>query len=308
MKENGAKSGGVKLSFERESVVVSLSCLTFLKTVPADIKSSRRYMQIVRSVRAIGLVEAPAVMPDPKRRGHYFLLDGHLRIEALKEIGVSEVECLVSTDDEAYTYNKRINRLAAIQEHRMVARAIERGVPEERIAEALGMEVVSVRKRSRLLDGISADAAEILKDAPCPLTVFDILRRMAPLRQIEAAELMVGQNNFTIMFAKALLAATPDKLLADRGKTKPSGERAITAEQIARMERELVSLQAQVKSVEENYGIDNLHLTVARGYLRKLLANTRILRWLTQHRPEYLAEFQLVAEMESLAVVRTAAE
>jgi hypothetical protein len=308
MKENGARDGRVRLSFERDSVVVSLSRLTVLKTVPEDIKSSRRYMQIVRSVRAIGLVEAPVVTPDPKRRGHYFLLDGHLRIEALKEIGVSEVECLVSTDDEAYTYNKRINRLAAIQEHRMVARAIERGVPEERIAEALGMEVVSVRKRSRLLEGISADAAEILKDAPCPLTVFDILRRMAPLRQIEAAELMVGQNNFTIMFAKALLAATSDKLLVDPRKNKLGGERAITAEQIARMERELVSLQAQVKSVEENYGIDNLHLTVARGYIRKLLSNSRIVRWLTQHRPEYLAEFQLVAEMEGLAVVKTAAE
>jgi hypothetical protein len=31
-------------------------------------------------------------------------------------------------------------------------------------------------------------------------------------------------------------------------------------------------------------------------------------RWLTQHRPEYLAKFQSVAEMESLAVVKTAAE
>jgi len=42
------------------------------------------------------------------------------------------------------------------------------------------------------------------------------------------------------------------------------------------MERELAALQTQVKSVEETYGIDNLHLTVARGYVAKLLANTRI--------------------------------
>ena len=32
---------------------------------------------------------------------------------------------------------------------------------------------------------------------------------MAPIRQIEAAELMVGQNNFTGMFAKALPSARP---------------------------------------------------------------------------------------------------
>ena len=42
------------------------------------------------SVRAIGLVEAPVVTPDRKHAGIYFLLDGHLRIEALKELGITE--------------------------------------------------------------------------------------------------------------------------------------------------------------------------------------------------------------------------
>ena len=43
-----------------------------------------------------------------------------------------------SFNDRSYTYNKRINRLAAVQEHRMIVRAVDRGVSEERIAEALG--------------------------------------------------------------------------------------------------------------------------------------------------------------------------
>jgi hypothetical protein len=34
--------------------------------------------------------------------------------------------CLIATDDEGYTYNNRINRLAIIQEHRMILKAIER--------------------------------------------------------------------------------------------------------------------------------------------------------------------------------------
>ena len=37
------------------------------------------------------------------------LLDGHLRIEILKDIGLVEVECLFPTDDEAFTHNKRIS-------------------------------------------------------------------------------------------------------------------------------------------------------------------------------------------------------
>src|SRR3546814_889638 len=116
-----------------------------------------------------------------------------------------------------------------------------------------------------MLEGICPEAVEILKDMPCPAGTFDILRRMAPMRQMEAAELMTGQSNYTATFAKAILAATPEAQLVDPRKKKPGGEQAVSAEQIARLERELASLQAQVKSVEETYGIDNLHLTVAKG-------------------------------------------
>lgn len=164
-------------------------------------KEGKKYAQIVSSVRAIGLVEAPVVTPDKKRPGAYFLLDGHLRIEALRDLSVNEVECLVSTDDEAYTYNKRLNRLAAVQEHRMIVRAVERGVPAERIAEALDLDVGTIQRRFRMLNGICAEAVELLKDTTCPLIVFELLRRMAPIRQVEAAELMIGQNNFSSMFA-----------------------------------------------------------------------------------------------------------
>lgn len=299
---------GVTLGFERESVIMPIAQLVPLKIMRPGSKESRKYAQILTSVRAVGLVEAPVVTPDRKHRGRYFLLDGHLRVEVLKDLGVAEVECLVATDDETYTYNKRINRLAPIQEHRMIRRAIDRGVPEERIAEALGLDVQTVKKRTRMLDGICADAAEILKDTPCPTASFNVLRCMAPIRQVEAAELMTGQNNYTATFAKAILAATPEAQLVDPRKKKLGGERAVNAEQIARLERELASLQAQVKSVEETYGIDNLHLTVAKGYIRKILGNARVVRWLSQHRQEYLTEFQSIAEIESLVPVTSAAE
>jgi hypothetical protein len=298
--------GHVQLSFEPEPRLVMLDQLVPLKTLRPGLKDSRKYRQILGSVRAIGLVEAPVIVPEPGKSGRYFLLDGHLRVEALKDLGVHSVECLVSTDDEGYTYNKRINRLSAVQEYRMIRRAIDRGVPEEKIAEALGLEVASVHRRSRMLNGICADAVEILKDMPCPLILFDMLRQMVPGRQVEAAELMVGQNNFTGMFAKALLAATPDKqLVTPRRKV---GESGASSEQIARMERELARLQVQVKTVEESYGVDNLHLTVARGYVRSLLTNARLVRWLGQHRPEYLGELQAIADVEAIGLVPEAAE
>src|SRR5262245_43253179 len=139
--------------------------------------------------------------------------------------------------------------------------------------------------------------------APAP-----ILRKMVPLRQVETAELMLGQNNFSAAFARALLVATPANQLVEQRNLKPNGLSAITAEQIAQMERELVNLQSQIKSFEETYGVDNLHLTVAKGYVGKLLSNTRVVRWLSQNRHEYLSEFQAIAEIQSIGSTKTAAE
>ncbi len=94
---------------------------------------------------------------------------------------------------------RELNRLAAVQEHRLIVRAVERGVPAERIAEALDLDVGTIQRRFRMLNGICAEAVELLKDTTCPLIVFELLRQMAPIRQVEAAELMIGQNNFSAL-------------------------------------------------------------------------------------------------------------
>ena len=104
----------VKLAFERESVVANVDDLVPLRMLRPGTKDTKKYLQIVRSIRAIGLVELPVIPPDPNTSGRYFLLDGQLRIEALKDLGITEVECIISTDDEAYTYNKKVNRIVPV--------------------------------------------------------------------------------------------------------------------------------------------------------------------------------------------------
>ena len=145
------------------------------------------------------------------------------------------------------------------------------------------------------MDGIGEEAGRLLRDATCPLGVFEILKKMTPARQAEAAELMLGHNNFSRSFLLALLAATPpEQLLKPR---KSGGLKAVSREKVARLERELASLQMQTKTVDETLGVDTLHLTVAKGYLTKLLGNPRIVRWLAAHQSEYLIEFQSITEM-----------
>lgn len=294
----------VRLAFERRLTVVPVASIVPRRPLRPTTKDSKKYLQIVASIRAIGIVEPPAIIPDVTQPALYTLLDGTLRVEALKDLGIAEVECLVATDDEAYTYNKRINRLSATQEHRMIVRAVDRGVSPEKIADALGLNPASIRRRFRLLDGICPDAAEMLKETNCPMVVFDILREMVPMRQLLAAELMIGQSNFTAAFARTVLMATPpDQLVAPAAAAKKPI--AGSVEQMARLERELVSLQSQVKAVEDTYGVDNLHLTLAQAYLKKMLSNAMIVRWLAAKRPEYLEQFQSIAEIGALPTLST---
>jgi hypothetical protein len=297
MKRESCRPNAIVRAFEDECVLVPIASILSVRALRKTVKSSHKYRQIAASIREVGLVEPPVVTGDPKQSETFLLLDGHLRIEILKDMGMAEVECLVSTDDEAFTYNKRISRLAAVQEHKMILRAIERGVPEEKIAKALDINVQSVQRKARMLDGICEEAVALLKDKTCPIAVFEILRRMTAMRQIEAAELLINANNYSVSYASAILAGTPQVQLVE--SDKPKRLKGMTPEAIAIMERELGRLQEAITSIQDSYGKDHLQLTVVKGYITKLLGNARVVRYLMQHRSEFMAEFQAIAEMTS---------
>lgn len=287
------------IAFETACVSVPIPSLLPVRPPRATVKASHKYQQIRASVIEIGLVEPPVISRISGDPDSYLLLDGHLRVEILKDLGKTHVECLISTDDEAFTFNKRISRLSAVQEHAMILKAIARGVPDDKIARALSIHVNSVQRKVRLLDGICQEAVSLLKDKTCPMAVFEILKRMKPMRQIEASELLIAANNFTVAYATAILAGTPANELV--GDTKPKKVKGVTPEAMARMEKELARLQESISEVQDDYGREHLQLTVVKGYLTKLLGNPRIVRYLLQHRPEYLEEFQAIAEAASFA-------
>ena len=287
------------MGFEKATRRLAIADLQPLKIVSAAIKKSPKYVQIVASIGEIGIVEPPVVTPDRKDKGKYLLLDGHLRIEALKDRGETEVVCLISTDDEAFTYNKRVNRIAVIQEHRMIMKAIERGVSEERLAKALNVDVASIKQKRRLLDGRCGEVANILKDKHIAIQALAELRKLAPLRQIEATELMVAMNKYTLGYAKSLVAATPQDQLAEG--YKPKRVRGLTSEQVALMERETANLDREFRIAEQSYGTDHLDLVIASGYIGKLLGNAKVVRYLGMHQKEILLEFQKLVELEAAA-------
>jgi len=198
---------GVTLAFIPEPLLVPVNDILPSRKLSATIYGSGKFKQIKASIQEVGLIEPLSVTPADKATGQHVVLDGHLRLLALRELGFADAACLIATDDESYTYNNRLNRLPTIQEHYMIRRVIERGVCPERLARALAVDVTSIVKKLSLLDGICAEAAELLGDRQFSAELSRVLRKMKPTRQVECVELMIAANSVTVRYAEALLVA-----------------------------------------------------------------------------------------------------
>ncbi|GAB3261408.1 plasmid partitioning protein RepB C-terminal domain-containing protein [Chitinimonas naiadis] len=288
----------VVLGFIPETLSVPVDCILPSRRTPTGVCNTRKYRQIRSSIEEVGLIEPLSVTAVEQTSGQHMLLDGHIRLIVLRELKYEQAPCLIATDDEAYTYNNRINRLATIQEHYMIRRAVERGVSPERLAKVLSVDVSQIVKRMNLLDGLCPEAIELLKDQRFSPEVVRAIRKMKPTRQVECIELMIAANNLSVSYAEALLVATPAQRLV-KGK-KPARLTGVTPEQMARMEREMTNLQEQYKVVEQTYGQDVLNLVLARGYLARLLENAAVSAYIRRLQPELVQEFESILEIASL--------
>ena len=285
----------IKQGFQEKLIELVVEELLPTKSISICVRKCRKYAQVLSSIREVGLIEAPVVAPLKKEKG-YLLLDGHLRIMALKELGVARVFCLISTDDETYTYNKYINRLSAIQEHRMIVKAVQSGVSEEKLARVLNLDIGTIRNKKNLLEGICPEAVELLKDKAVPEPVFRVLRKMKAPRQINAAMLMNDQNKFNCNYAKALLDATPANQLVNKGKPKKETP-AILARQ-ARLEEESLALSREIGSLKEQYGTAMIDMTSMQAYLKSLLGNDAVAKYLRELHGPTFDKFKHIAELD----------
>ena len=97
----------IALGFIPDPMTVNFDKLLPSRKLPENVTSSRKYKQIIESLRSVGLIEPLTISPSAAD-GTHVLLDGHTRLLAMKELGMTESLCLISTDDETYTYNNRI--------------------------------------------------------------------------------------------------------------------------------------------------------------------------------------------------------
>lgn len=288
----------VKAGFEFDAIKLPLTVIHPIRQLRPSDKAWGKYHAIVSSIKEVGLIEPLVVFPQRGSRGHYVLLDGHLRFRALQELSHAEALCLVSSDDDAFTYNDKVNRLSVIQEHAMITRAIAHGVTPEQIAKALSVDLSKVRNSVNLLDGIDRDVVELLKAKPISARALKLFARVKPDRQMDMAQLMVSSSNYTYGYAEALVVGTPARQMIDGAKSKTP--RGITEEEITRMEREMEKLEQDYRLHQDGFGENSLHLNAAQRYAKRLLDNAKVKRFMTSRYPELLEELQELTEMQSL--------
>lgn len=291
----------LKLGFENEGVELPIDSILPTKKLSKGIIHSRKFQTIRASVEEIGLIQPLVVFPSKKEKGvvtEAILLDGHIRLEILRSLGKTEVFCLISKDDEGFSYGDKVNRLSPIQEHFMIRRAIKLGVSEKRIAKTLNVDVSRIRQKKNMLKGICPEAVELLKDRDITSGALAALRKVKPIRQVEIAELMVGLSTFTMAYANALVIASKPEDLVEKSRRRRSDE--LKPEDLAKMRKEMDSLQKDIKEIQVAYETTVLDLTFALGYLKRILNNGRVVRFLSSSHKEILDEFTRIIESSPL--------
>jgi len=291
----------VELAFDPQGLMVPIGQILPVKTIRAELRKGQQYKRLFASIREMGMIEPLIIHPQATGRGEgprYTLLDGHFRLEVLRELGKAEAFCLIANDDEAFTYNHKVNRMAPIQEHFMIMRALDSGIPDERIAKTLSVNVAAIRSKRDLLVGLCPEAIELLKNREVTAKSLREMKRASPMRQIEMTELMIAANNFSADYAMCLIAATPERDLVDTEKSKLLN--GVKPEDVARMEREMDVLGREFLLIEESHGKNTLNLVLAVAYLRKLLNHAGVVRHISQRYPDILGEFQKLVDAPEL--------
>jgi len=97
----------MKLGFEMKTKELPLEAILPIrknKKAPTTCGGIRR---IVKSIREVGMVE-PLVVHSSKgqSQARFCCWTGHLRLFALKQLGETVAECIISNDDECFTYKR----------------------------------------------------------------------------------------------------------------------------------------------------------------------------------------------------------
>lgn len=84
----------IKRAFQPDVRVIPIAAILPMANVQPATRKSQKYRRIRSSIEQVGVVEPIVVFPKqrPDSTEQYLLLDGHLRLDILREMGKTEVQ------------------------------------------------------------------------------------------------------------------------------------------------------------------------------------------------------------------------
>ena len=282
------------VGFTEETIELQVVDLYPLFPRKVEFKKSAPYKRIVSSIQELGMIE-PIVVVERERR--YFIKDGFLRWMALQELEIETAECLVGTDLDSYTYNKRVNALAPIQAHSMIDRAVKEGVNPDKIAAALNVSRDWVNVMEKLIKGLSPDVVSKLKKRIVGKNFFLELKKVTHERQLEILQLVEAADDYSVKYVKALVFATSiDQKLNKKARPR------INPKDQEELAGQLKKVETEFRRASVIFRDNVFNLVKLSGYIRKVLANGNLYKFLDRQYPDILVEFEKIANDPSLNV------
>ncbi|EJZ1103227.1 chromosome partitioning protein ParB, partial [Escherichia coli] len=193
--------------------------------------------------------------------------------------------------------NKQVNHINVVEEHRMIIKSLAK-VSIEKLSAALGISVDAIKDKANVMNGIDPSVIAKLSDKPIPKATFDVLRKMKPIRQIEAVGTMINFDNYSKKFAMSILDATPSSMIVNKGKNTPY--KKDIKKTILRLEQEMATTSEETKKLQTEYGSDMLKFVIIQSYINKLLGNSKVLHWFLENEVDYLNELKRISRINSL--------
>lgn len=271
-----------------QGVDVPIEQLRPLKKPRVNLKSNGGYKKIMATMKAIGLVEPLCVYPE---NGGYVILDGCLRYEACRALGVEVVPCLVYQDPEAYTFNRMVNKLSPYQEMRMLRRSLET-IEESRVAQVFGVQSIRYRLAPKLVADLHPKVAKTFEEDLLSKIAAMELACVKPDRQIEILKEMKRAKDFSVSFVRALVLKTPvNRRNPDRTPRQSWIRDVDRKKQLVRRLEEAEKQHDFYTRLYREYSADLVKLSL---YIRRIVSDPDLAAYLEQNHAEILRDFKEV--------------
>jgi ParB-like chromosome segregation protein Spo0J len=249
--------------------------------------SARSYGKLIANLKTVGLIEPLCICHDD---GQYFILDGYVRYQALVELGIETVPCLILDSKDIYTPNRQVNHLSPKEEMKMLRKALEH-MDEKTIAQAFGIESLGSRLRMGMRKDLHPDVLKAMDSGQIFQGVAQELSYVLQKRQIEILQLMQQARDFSAAFARFHVLKTPINQRGRKKRRSPWDKHENAKRDLVKKLQEVEKHHDFYSALYRQYVGDLLKLAI---HFRQILARPAMRTHLGTQHPDDLELFESV--------------